>query len=383
MPTALRSPKLNSPQKEIELESFIVDLDAFDDQDTLSDDSDRSIKYHRRHVWSDCHYWTLLAEVLLSILLLVTISAIFLSTALWMVQPSSIPSKKTPSKTKTATRDRPLTIREQQIQNFINGPGLMLNFHITHHAGTTMCARVGRALGAPGRYCNHPAEDDKNVPTDYPNYDPWKYNDTATNIQLARQAYRFIAWEHRSPTKRSFNITNWEDPNLVSVLVIRDPISRLLAGSGDTVQKYPGLAQSRNESQWWAFAKDERNNNFALRILAGHGCCDNAQTSQQHLDMAKQLVSRFTFILDLACLDENLEALAEHLQFDLYRRRYLEREQQRQRFLKSNHTHLPNSERIPFPEIYQYLKDRNRKDIELYQWAKERSLVPCSDKGES
>jgi hypothetical protein len=93
--------------------------------------------------------------------------------------------------------------------------------------------------------------------------------------------------------------------------------------------------------------------------------------------MAKELVSRFTIILDLACLDENLAALAKLLQLEDLMTPPPKSSK------RSNHTHPPNSERIPFPEIHQYLKERNQKDIELYQWAKRKSLVQCLDKGAS
>lgn len=359
-----------SPRK-IELESLLAEKDYNNDSfctseadDDENDDDSETMKYRKRSIWSECHRWTILVEVVLTMLVLVTIATGILVVAGWF----------TPPKSQSVAQRYSLSIREQQIQNFINGSGLMLNFHITHHAGTTMCAKIGRPLGAPQRYCNHPRDKDPNVPSNYPDYDPWRYEETERNIQLVRQAYRFLAWEHRSPPHPNLDVTNWEHPQLLSVLIVRDPISRLLAGSGDIAERYPNLHSSQDEGQWWEFAKDKRNNNFALRILAGHGCCNDSGTSQEHLDRAKELLSRFTIILDLACLDENLQAMIKLL--------HLEELIPPQRILKSNHTHPPNSERIPFPEIHQYLKDRNQKDIELYQWAKRKSLVQCLDQGD-
>jgi len=168
----------------------------------------------------------------------------------------------------------------------------------------------------------------------------------------------------------------------------------LLAGDGYTHRKWPHLKVNGTLEQWWEFALDDKNtNNYALRVLAGNGCCQGNATSREHLETAKSILRRLTFVLDVECLDEGTDAVLELLGIsDLIRkergsdinnsgnnnlRRRLQ--QQRQRLLKPrSHQHPPPEERIPFREVYEYLRDKNRLDIELYEWSKTRSLVNCT-----
>lgn len=81
------------------------------------------------------------------------------------------------------------------------------------------------------------------VAEDYPDYNPWLANEASANIEQSRRAFRFVAWEYRNPPRPSLSRTNWEDPLLVSVLIIRDPIARLLAGDGFVLSRFPGVRQ--------------------------------------------------------------------------------------------------------------------------------------------
>ena len=97
--------------------------------------------------------------------------------------------------------------------------------------------------------------------------------------------------------------------------------------------------------------------------------------TDEHVQAAKTLMSRFTFILDQACLDDNLNALAAMLNVTL-----LHRPGGTPGAIGGrNHHNRTIRDRIPFEDIYEYLRKRNEKDIELYQWAKRQSLVQCLD----
>ena len=114
--------------------------------------------------------------------------------------------------------------------------------------------------------------------------------------------------------------------------------------------------------------RDNINDNYALRILSDVTCCDGNSTDTKYLEMAKELVSRFTFVLDIACLGDGLDKLAEILGFPV------------SNSLKTpdkGHVHPPVDERFPFPRTYEYLKERLKLDIELYEWAKSIALVDC------
>lgn len=157
----------------------------------------------------------------------------------------------------------------------------------------------------------------------------------------------------------------------MSVYVSRDPISRLLAGDGWTLDRFPDVIRGTGkESTWWEYAKGKRNvDNYALAVLAGDGCCNGNETDPAHLDTAKKVLDRFTFILDIECLGESLQALAGILDIGLPPPSASER----------FHTaHMAAKDRIPYPEVYDYLVEKNRLSIELHEYAKSRSLVDCS-----
>lgn len=41
--------------------------------------------------------------------------------------------------------------------------------------------------------------------------------------------------------------------------------------------------------------------------------------------------------------------------------------------------HAPTRDRLGNDTLYEYVKRRFRRDIELYEWSKERSIVVCDD----
>ena len=107
-------------------------------------------------------------------------------------------------------------------------------------------------------------------------------------------------------------------------------------------------------------------NNFALSILAGPTCCQGNNTDPQHLTNAKALVNRFTFVLDMECLEAGMKALAESLKLGIQTNATIIAEEE----AKQHHL-LPG-------EVYDFLLERNHLDIELYKWSKTVSLVDCS-----
>jgi len=269
----------------------------------------------------------------------------------------------------------------QQVNRYQEGSGLIINVHVTHHAGTSVCHAIGRAPGtdgAPRFACMGVKPEDNVTINNYPEYRPWMSRETAANIRLVRQFFHMISWEFSRPPLTPLAETDWENPDLVSMIVLRDPISRLLAGDAFKSRNYPSVAKGNaSKEEWMSFARDEiLTNNYALHILAGKGCCQGQDTDLRHLETAKSFLRRMTFVLDIACLDAGMNAIADILGFSLNTRRLDELSEWRE--LKS-HVHLPSSERIPYPEVYQYLLARNKLDIELYEWSKRLAVVNCSD----
>ena len=152
---------------------------------------------------------------------------------------------------------------------------------------------------------------------------------------------------------------------------MKHPLERALTGSAYIAEKYPQVnaGDKSNLTQWWEFARDSRHNNIALqRLSAGQTCCQNENTNITHLHTAQALVRRMTFVMDINCLDENLQVFAQMLDFTLNKKKHTAKK-----------VHPPIEERFPNKEIYDFLAERNKRDIEFYEWSKNLSLVKCDD----
>jgi len=266
---------------------------------------------------------------------------------------------------------RPLSaLSKQQAENYRNGTGLILNVHITHHGGTTFCGVVGKLSSggkAPSFACIGTRE--TNVTDDYPRDHPWKAEDTSRNVAIVRRYFHMIQWEYGKRTTRPhLQETDWENPNLFSVYITRDPISRLLAGDGYTQKHFPGLLDGKgNITQLWGYARDRQTNNYALRVLAGDGCCRGNETEAKHVEAAKELVRRFSVVIDISCLNESLELLAK----DVWN-------------ITLGPMKKPKTKKLGIrdilwdDEVYDYLVEKNKRDIELYEWTKTQAYLDCS-----
>ena len=164
---------------------------------------------------------------------------------------------------------------------------------------------------------------------------------------------------------------DFEYPNLVTMFVTRDPLSHAMAGDSENLYYYPDIFMHHNatKKEWWRFAKGPGSDNYALAMLSDPTCCQGSRTDRTYLELAKALVERFTFVLDIDCLDEGLAKVADILGFEITHH---------PADSDSRHEHDPVKERIPYPEVYNYMKQENQLGIELHEWAKSISLVDCS-----
>lgn len=275
-----------------------------------------------------------------------------------------------------------LTDRQlERVQNYKAESGLILHLHLTHHAGTNFCHTLGTSIGhhSPDFACridSHVEELDPALTSDprFMSRVPWHSNETQGMIELIRPFYHMISIEFgfQVPPFR-LQETDWENPNLLSVFITRHPLERLLAADGYVSSYYNIFKENATIEDWWEYANstDGLTDNFMLRVLSNSSdCCQGSATPPQRLQEAMDLVSRFTFILDVECLDEGMEALASVLGIDLGSS------------LRTNsdmfHSeHPPLESRFPFPSVYEFLRERNKLDIELYEWTRERSFVNC------
>lgn len=261
-------------------------------------------------------------------------------------------------------------LQKKQIQNYRDGKALIINVHITHHAGTTFCSEMKKWGEVPNFACLGgdnwheaalPAKNDR----------PWTNDLTAERTDLVRSYFHMISWEFGHIPVPPLGDTDWEYENLVSVYITRNPLDRLLSGGG-VVNRQFGTLEERTLDQWWAYSNSTYTDNFALNRLTGGACVDGDQTPESCLDQGKKLLSRFTFVLDQQCLSESMAAFARVMNKPAP-------DQETSRTVQK----VPKSaaataqERISSDEIYEYLTERNKMDTALYEWSKSISLVRC------
>ena len=111
-----------------------------------------------------------------------------------------------------------------------------------------------------------------------------------------------------------------------------------------------------------------------MRILAGEGCCQGNETSRVHLEAAKALIRRFSLVLDIACLDQGMMVLADLLNISLHQKKSKSKE----KLTEILSTRKTPRERVGHDDVYDFMVDRNRLNIELYEWSKSLALVNCS-----
>ncbi|VEU34752.1 unnamed protein product [Pseudo-nitzschia multistriata] len=380
------------------------------------------------------------------------------------------------------SRTRPIRNRTkiEQIENYKKGNGLMLNIHATHHGGTTFCGIIGRSGGpvasqkeeiAPSFACWF--DQNGTVPEAKKSYyttlnketflsrTPWAYDETDSFLHSLRPYFHMISWEYMGvdDMQRNLSETNWEHPELLSVIITRDPISRLLAGNRNMKLNYPGYNTGNlSHAGWWdiAFNPNRRlADNFFFRIVegtkrdksAGRSAVGNGtpqnnttavaddsattseSTSQRRLKTAKKqrhreqqkenndhrpdqnglfymftddnlpsalpplysnldrtnydravsVLNRFTVVLDIECLNEGILALANLVGLDpeTVQAAVLQNDLHRKKRKKHDTKHKPARDRIGYQDVYEYLLEKNKWDIKLYEYSKTVSLVRC------
>jgi hypothetical protein len=193
--------------------------------------------------------------------------------------------------------------------------------------------------------------------------------------------------------------TDWENPHLVSVLLVQDPMVRIvteaLTHSKRDKWGRPLLVPG-NSDEWWKYAEGHSSykDNLALRVYSdGRGGHSHGtdQENQQYLEEAQELIKRFTFVLDAACIDESMDKLAEVLSIRLPEHHQDEGDDgtddddntYHRTTATPPHRHVSTREHsnmrdeIGDDEVYDYLVASNKWDIKLYEWSQGLALVQC------
>jgi len=334
------------------------------------------------------------------------------------------------------------TIKKGQLENYRNGKALLLNIHATHHAGTSLCSVIGRSGGSvsskrypessPSFACWFDKDGVSNSiysPTGKRTFlktTPVKFNDTDNYIEAMRPHFHMVSWEYDGVDQMIRNIseTNWEHPDLVSVAITREPISRLMAGGSYTKRHYPGYNRlGLSHAGWWDYASNPdriQTDNFFFRIIEGtppNGNLGNSRRRWQRTEKGKHFIysddnlptveelrerfdldskkyehavdvlNRFTVVLDIACLDQGLVALGNLLNLNTtFVDDKIEKLGERRKHPKPKSKEekniikmLPPREQIGYDDVYEYLLEKNKLDIKLYEYSKTISLVDCNN----
>jgi hypothetical protein len=86
-------------------------------------------------------------------------------------------------------------LTQLQIENYRKGNGIIINTHITHHAGTTICRSIGNApgtKGSPSFACMGPKPQDNVTVDNFPQDKPWTKQETAGKIEIVRKFFHMI-----------------------------------------------------------------------------------------------------------------------------------------------------------------------------------------------
>eukprot|EP00588_Corethron_pennatum_P023019 CAMPEP_0194320650 /NCGR_PEP_ID=MMETSP0171-20130528/16920_1 /TAXON_ID=218684 /ORGANISM="Corethron pennatum, Strain L29A3" /LENGTH=369 /DNA_ID=CAMNT_0039078227 /DNA_START=144 /DNA_END=1250 /DNA_ORIENTATION=+ len=279
---------------------------------------------------------------------------------------TAVPEKTERERSGSHTESYEENFRATQIENYRRGVALMINIHVTHHGGTAFCRSIGHALdenkSAPrgNSACNTgaawPGEEFLEIRND-----PWKGVEKTKQKSLKlRKYYHMIGWEyHAFPQRGPLKQTDWEGPNVLSVIIMRHPMSRMLA-KDESFRDKNKRQEDYDDGDWSKFAMLDRNDNYALRILADDkGCCSGADTSRRYLDGAKELLRKMTYVLDIECLGKGMRKVAEELDITM---NWNEKNE------AVHHVHESSENRITNRTAYNYLVEKNKLDIELYEW---------------
>jgi hypothetical protein len=272
---------------------------------------------------------------------------------------------------------------------------------------------------------------------------PWPSSPEITQecINIIRPYFHMISWEFSKPGARPISDTNWENPELLSVIIMRDPISRLLAGDGKTTKQYPGYNNGNlNKIEMWKYVtdasgKNHNADNFFLKIFINNNTKyknivdkhnnDNDNGSRilrskknknknknnnstlvtdpsnnkiddklpyehheitnplqkEHYDRGVKLLNRFTYVLDIQCLNEGMVELAKQLNLNSNEiEERIKKNAAKSKSVKRIDTHsTSNRDRIGYDDVYEYLIEKNKWDIKLYEYSKTISIVNCSN----
>jgi len=177
------------------------------------------------------------------------------------------------------------------------------------------------------------------------------------------------------------------------------------AGDGFAGKVYPGFNIGElDHNGWWMYATDDtlgnklQTDNFFLRNFLGKKGGNKKKTNntidyndkdftppelayplnETDYNDAVELLNRFTYVLDIQCLSEGMIKIAKQLELNMDGvQAKIKLDQSSYHNRRKKHS-LSNLERIGYDDVYQYLMNKNKWDIEIYKYSKSISVINCS-----
>ena len=193
-----------------------------------------------------------------------------------------------------------------------------------------------------------------------------------------RQGYGFVSSEFQGAVKAGWNWTSveWERPDLVSVVVVRDPMDRLFSEDGTAISEF-GETRDRDWRAWERYAHSRYTDNFALRVF-GYVPLDRKVT-RRDMEVAKAWLRRATVIIDQACFSSTVRELFRQIGWHKLKGPGFQLKRSSRIKHHAGVREKSNRALIGNETIYRELESRNALDIELYRWAKKKAWKVCNN----
>ena len=264
----------------------------------------------------------------------------------------------------------------------IEGNGIIINFHVTHHAGTSLYAQAMvnglRSDGLNGIYNPHAGDTPKQTEN------KWLSSTVDGRAKkLRRNGPGLRQWASIEPGfSRTFGpeTVPWDSERVVFITVWRHPMTRLLSLAG-TEKKFPEINYRCSvhrldcPADYTNYVQNGRkyNDNYALRMLANkyHGL---PPLTVADVEVAKARLRNFSLILIEEWMPETSKLLCAFLKWKDCTSVLGKKRTVSPTALKSKSPR----ERIQNDTLYADLLERNRMDIELYHYARTLALEQMS-----
>jgi hypothetical protein len=288
----------------------------------------------------------------------------------------------------------------KQIDNFVAGAGILINLHITHHAGTTLCtaSKLDQACcncydscvtsvdvrsvldkidGHIGKHCKADPADCGVGGSPKMQRLLEAFFFASTKMLGARNKVWSNEWMS-APPARIWEHFPWASERILTVLIARDPLQRMLSKDGVAIDKYPeafGPPTGRPVpgADFTRFMADNMANDYAFNILAGQS--NSANSAGPPMTGAKFTVDSASVVLDQSCFAQSLCKFCHLVGWDRCGR-YHKDLNQPAHGCSSNHKW--NSNAVIFGPFFEEAIRRNAPGIELYLHAKKRALQQCA-----